>query len=440
MPRGGAPDQTGSAARSRSAHVTRRSILLGVILLPACSQATGQEADSARPEMFGARAGPGDRAQALANTTALRNAFNSGRPIEGGGRSYDILGELRVSVPTQISGMTLRQRAIDTRLEKTVLMDGISGQVSMRDVTIDMMGLQQTAGMGQCSALQISHCSSARLNNVTVINGGGITGVKIIGVGDAEVDGLTIRDFAPRYPEQPVDDVCQGVEFQYSPGFRIRRSGIYNLAATWPDRPRVARQFSRGVVCGHGAGGRIESNTIGPMVEQGIDLSSSRNADIEVIGNRIVDCGTWGVKCANRFRRITIRDNLILRPGCAGVTCSAPGDAGGEAPSDVTISGNTILNPGASGLWAYAEPAGIILYARAEARPNAPSGVTAFGNRIIDDQTVHTMARGLDAQTTGAGGAGPPGPWTPAPGGRPNRAYDNEVSGYLIERSRGWSR
>lgn len=168
------------------------------------------------------------------------------------------------------------------------------------------------------------------------------------------------------------------------------------------------------------------------------ESSSSSNQCLLIQKNEIVDVGTWGVKCANRFRDIVIEENDITRPGCAAITCSAPGDAAGEAPGNVVIRKNKILNAGASGLWAASEPAGVILYARSEAAPNSPWGVTAHDNQITDDQHVHTMFRAFDAVTTAPGGRGPATPWAGRPGVPPNIEYDNTVSGFRVERSRGW--
>lgn len=420
--------------------IVRRALLLGLAVTAALRERPDVgDIDILAPEDFGAVSGHVPLRIALANTKALVAALNGARLIDGGGLSYDVIGELRPTTAARLRSITLRQRSRDPSLEKTYVIDGIPrGEILMQDVVIDMAGLQQSAGMGQCSAIQISNCASVVFRNVSVINGGAITGAKIIGVGTVVVEGFHAHDFAPRYSRQPNDDVCQGIEFQRCRDFQIRGSTMSNLAAWWPDRPAVSRQYSRGIVCGQTRGGSISANSIGPGIEQGIDISSSANRGLRVFDNRVLDAGTWGIKCANHFRDIVIKDNVIERPGCAGIVCSAPGDATGEAPGDVTIVGNTITNAGASGLWSASEPAGIILYARVEAGGNAPSGITASGNRIVDDQPTHSMARGLDALTAPPGGIGPPRPWAAASGATPNREYDNVVVGYRLERARGW--
>jgi hypothetical protein len=169
-----------------------------------------------------------------------------------------------------------------------------------------------------------------------------------------------------------------------------------------------------------------------------VDISGRANRRISIVGNHILDAGTWGVKCANWFNDIFIADNRIIRPGCAGITCSAPGDANGDLPGDVQITRNEIVNPGASGLWRKSEPAGVVLYARQEAGPTAPYGIVAHGNRIIDDQSTPTMMRAFDAVMVGPSGAGIPRAWRTSRADRPNIEFDNRASGFVVERSRGW--
>jgi hypothetical protein len=417
----------------------RRALLMGGVFAPvAC--ALGPADDVRTPESFGARSGPLAPREAMANTLALKAALESGRWIDGGGRSYDIVGVLRPTAAPRVRRLTLRQRSLDSALEKTFIVDGAAGEVTLEDLTVDMMGLQQARGMNQCSAIQISYCPSAILRNVSVINGGGITGATLVSVERVEVQGFVARDFAPRYSREPTDDVCQGIEFQRCRNFRIRASTVRNLAAVWPNRPAVARQYSRGIVCGDSRDGVVEANTIGPEVEQGVDMSSSRgNRNLVVRGNRITDVGTWGVKCANRFLDIVIENNVIVRPGLGGITCSAPVEGGGEAPGRVIIRNNTITDVGASRYWAASEPAGIMLYGREEDPANAPSAIIVYGNVIRDTQASPTMARGLDATIVPVGGRGRASAWRLPRGATANREYSNDVRGFVVARARGWN-
>lgn len=417
----------------------RRAFFLTGLLGPvACGSAPA--VDSITPEAFGARSGPLGLRDAALNTVALKAAMDSGQVIDGGGRVYDVVGVLRPAVATHIRRMTIRQRSPDRGLEKTFLVDGVrTGVVVLEDFTIDMMALQQVRGMNQCSAIQVSDCPSVLLRNVSVINAGGITGATLVSVGRAQVENFVARNFAPRYDREPTDDVCQGIEFQRCRSFSIQGATVRDLAAIWPGRPPTARQYSRGIVCGDSRDGRIELNAVGPGVEQGIDISSGRgNRDIVVRGNRITDAGTWGIKCANRFRDIVIENNVIVRPGLGGIVCSAPVEAGGEAPARITIRNNAITDVGASRLWAGSEPAGVIIYGRSEDLRNAPSGVMVYGNVIRDTQSSPTMARGLDAMIVPVGGRGRPMPWRLPQGVQANLEYDNDISGFVIARARGW--
>ncbi len=421
--------------------IHRRTVLGGLGLLSAvptaaCARSSGE---ALAPEVFGAQAGRVSRAEAIRNVAALKTAFESGRVIDGNGATYEIHGELRITAPPCLRRLTLLQTSVDPKLEKTVVLDGLSaGRIEIEDLVIDLANLQQDAGMGQCSALQISNCASAVLTRVTVRNAGAITGIKVIATPGAVLRDIVIQDFKPRFLREPENDVCQGVEFQLCRGFSISNARVSGLVAQWPGQPALSRQYSRGVVCGSSTDGRIAKSSIGPGVEQGVDVSGRGNRRISVVGNRILDAGTWGVKCANWFNDIIVADNQIIRPGCAGITCSAPGDANGDLPGDVQIIGNEIVNPGASGLWRASEPAGIILYARQETGATAPYGVVARQNRIIDDQSAPTMTRAFDSVMIGTSGTGTLRAWQTSRADRPNIEFDNLASGFTVERSRGW--
>lgn len=418
---------------------SRRTCITGLAALAtttACSKVRAQT--SVSPEAFGVRSGPLSRVEAIVNTEAMRRALEDGRPVDGGGRSYDLHGELRVTQVPVVRAMTLRQRSLDVSLEKFFLVDGLPGTVVMQGVTIDLLGLPQVAGMSQCSAIQISHCGGAFLEDVTVRNGAGITGIKIVATPNAVLRDVTVTGFRPRFDREPRDDVCQGVEFQLCQNFEITQSRFFDIVAGWPSRDSPSREYSRGIAVGNSSHGLIARNEIGPGIEQGIDISGGPNRRIEVLSNQVVDAGTWGIKCANWFNDISIRDNLVVRPGCAGIVCSAPGVRRHPLPGSVTISDNTVIDTGASGLWQHSEPAGIMLYARVDAGADSPTNVVARRNRIIDRQTNPTMVRGLDAVIVGPGGTGANAPWPQLRGPGENREMENVVSGFTLERSRGW--
>ena len=402
---------------------------------------------SASPEKFGAVAGSSvSLLIAGANTVALRNALNSGFRIDGNGQVYEYLGELRPNVACRAGNMTLRQRSTDVTLEKSFLIDGVSsGDIILDGIVFDENNLQKSAGMGQASAVQISNCNArVRLRNVEVRNGGGITGIKIVLCPQVQIINPIVRAFTPVYGSQPLDDVCQGIEFSQCTGFVCTGALIRDMAASWPGRPSVFRQYSRGIVTGSCSGGSISGSTI-IGIEQGIDISGVNNRDIAVTENQILDAGTWGIKCANFFYNITIQRNLIVRPGGAGITCSAPGTTVGAMPSGVLIQGNTILNPGASGLYpansdAFGPrgPCGIKISGRDVAQPGFPDGVVMFGNRIVDDQAVKTGVWGIDVQQTNSSAPDLPDSAFPALSNRKMvQEWDNIIEGFIAGRQRG---
>lgn len=391
---------------------------------------------SVAPELFGVVSGTVSDTVATNNVTRLKAALASGYAVNGGGRTFAVFGEFRPTTGHTLKSITLAQQSSSTALEKTYLVDAVAtGQITLEDVTIDERSLLKSGGMGQCSAIQLSNMNiPITLRNVTVKNGGGITGVKCVSLTNVTVDGYSCFDFTVPYASQPTDDVCQAIEFQLCTNPVIRNSRpVQNMRATWPAMPTPARQYSRGIVFGQCTGGLIANNQIGPDIEQLIDISGASNRNISITGNKLFDGGTWGIKCANFFRNIKISDNLIVRPGAAGVVLSAPGTNVGEMPGSVEITNNTIINPGSSGLWPAGSdtfgptgPRGIAIHGRDVALPGYPNDVNIHGNRILDEQSTRTMVTGIECLQVNTAGANSA--FTYAANIEPNREWNNRIT------------
>lgn len=391
---------------------------------------------SVAPELFGVVSGTVNDTVATNNVTRLKAALAAGYAVNGGGRTFAVFGEFRPTTAHTLKSITLSQQSLSTALEKTYLVDGVaSGQITLEDVTIDERGLLKAGGMGQCSAIQLSNMTlPITLRNVTVKNGGGITGVKCISLTNVTVDGYSCFDFTVPYGVQPSDDICQAIEFQLCTNPVMRNSRpIQNMRATWPSMPTPARQYSRGIVFGQCTNGLISNNQVGPNIEQLIDVSGASNRNISIIGNKLFDGGTWGIKCANFFRNIKISGNLIVNPGAAGVVLSAPGTNVGEMPGSVEITDNTIINPGSSGLWPAGSdafgptgPRGIAVHGRDVALPGYPNDVNIHDNRILDDQSTRTMVTGIECIQTNTAAANSA--FTYAANIEPNREWNNRIT------------
>jgi hypothetical protein len=363
----------------------------------------------APPEGFGAQYGVLSALDAQINTQKLRDAINSGRMIDGGGRTYDFYGELRPTLACRLRNIVLRQRST-LSTEKQFLLDGLTApEISFENVVLDCAGLVQAGGMAQARGMQISsYAGRLVINGLAIINGDAISAIELVGLTAPEIKGLKIRDFYPVLASAPIDDVCQGLVLTGCTNAVVAEFDIADMVASWPSAPSVRRQFSRGIAVGTSTGGVIRDGRV-RNVEQGIDLTGGAYS-YRVAGNLIVDAGTWGVKCANRFNDITIEGNEIIRPGNAGVVLSAPGDNTGVQPSRVTVRNNTIKDPGASGLWPAGSdslgargPAGIKVNGRSVAVAGYPAGVRIVRNTIEDSQSVKTMVWGVDVTTATSG-------------------------------------
>lgn len=355
------------------------------------------------PEFYGAVSGTVSASVAISNTLALKVAVNTGIKIDGRGRTYDIYGEYRPTLACRLSNITLRQRSTDSAIEKHFLIDGLTASdILLDNVTIDCNGLTQVGEQSQARAIQISSfVGRLVMRDCTVINGKNITAVELVGLVNPVVTGLRVREFYPSFATEPTDDVCQGLLLTNCTNPVVSGFDIENMVASWPGAPTVRRQYSRGLVVGNSTGGLITGGRV-RNVEQPIDLTGGAYG-FTVSNNLVIDAGTWGIKCANRFNDITVENNTIIRPGFAGIVITAPASVTGVMPSRVTVRNNTIKDPGSSGLWGAGSdalgprgPAGIKVGGTSTAVAGYPAGIRMFGNTIEDSQTAKTMVWGID--------------------------------------------
>lgn len=398
-----------------------------------------------RPEFFGVVSGALSEAAAGLNRIKMQLALDAGVTIDGGGRSYDIAGTLEFeAASSRLKNITLRQRSTNLLLEKTLFADGLSSQIVIENVTIDMMGLQQSGGISQCQALQVSNCAKPVVRGCLIKNGGGITGMLIYNCTDPIIERNEIRDFAPSFSAQPTDDTCQAIEVQLCSNFKVTDNVIKNLDAVWPGRPAVRRQYSRGIAVGACLVGQVSNNVVSG-VEQPIDITGNGNENIAVFGNNVSDGGGYGVKFANRFFNVMAYGNTIVRMELGGIVFSAPREpsAATPYPRNGEAFGNLIVDTGKRGLYPVNSdafgprgPTGVSVIGRAEYFASYPAGIKIHDNRILDNSAVPTTAWGVFQFQANVGADDSAFPLTA--GVQVNEEYGNVIEG-CANRAKGFS-
>lgn len=288
------------------------------------------------PEHYSVIAGPMSAAAALVNTARLKAALETGRIIDGGGRTYYINGELRpVTNFDTFRNATLVQTGPVT-MEKTFLLDGLSGW-TLDTITVDLQGLQQTGGLNQCYGVQVSACTDFVARNITVRNGGAITGILFTGCSDAIIDRPRVKDLVGQFAVEPVDDVMQGIGIVSCSRMRVIGLDVRRIRANWPGRPVKSRHYSRGLVGGDLTDVHFDF-PFASEVEQAFDFTGQPpNTRSSINLACATDCSTWGIKLANRAYGMDVNGGTFYRIGRGAVT------VGGAFNSDLPFAGDIFI-------------------------------------------------------------------------------------------------
>lgn len=351
--------------------------------------------DWVSPEDFGA-AGNGttdDRAALLA-------AMQSGRRVDGGGRTYAVAGVLQPSSFSGLQNIVIKQTS-PSALQTLYLFS--LANVSLNNVEIDANGQVGNGSQGSSHALYIHNCDNARVSDVTVRNGGAISGVTFQTISGLHASRVRVLNFAADFASQPTDDEFHGIYVVGVQRFVLSDCTVDTQTPNWPGRPTIFRRWGRGFVFAACAGGEV-SNCIARNVDQGFDATGSAlNSNIVFSDCMTFDCTTVGFKTANFWQNITYADCFAVRSGFFGYLFGGASEVG-QTPQSASASNCWAVDTGSSGLWSptgqfVGAPTGFRIM-NAPTDPSYPRAVRFRNCFALDQQTTKTMYTGFSSDVS----------------------------------------
>ncbi len=399
--------------------VDRRRLLVSGLAFSAAA-AVGRTAwADAGPLAFGAKGdGQAD------DTAALQRALARG-PVDGGGRTYGVSGQLRFGPDFRgLANCTLRQLARADH-NRTLLIEGaadfrISHVAVIRGDQDDEVLVQRD--MQDNAGIWIQDCRRFTLDGVSARGGGIGTGLVI-----DQCDSFTATDVQAggiryRLRRRPADDMLQGVWINRSTRFQLVRPIVGDLGGQ--DDQGFSRDNNRAIAVSGSSAFKI----IGAQVfqcGQGLDVTGSEgNHDFEVTGGRAVDCWTWGFKFANSAFRGRVSGAVAERCGLGGFVVSGRSELTDPLPQDIEIADCRALDCGRQGSNNTTFGFGVL---RARPDPDYPRRVRFVRCHAEDRRSPPGMKWGFFNEI-------------PAPPGQINTMQDCTQAGALVAPTRGFGK
>lgn len=300
-------------------YISRREIFFPVLFLPISIMSCS----AARSHKLTDMGAVGD---GMTNdTVAIMKALRSGRPMDGEGKTFAIIGNILVD--GGFAGLTNATfvHKVDSASDGQALIIKNSQGFAIQNLSVRQSGDNHppsTRSMMDRSAFFIQNCSDFTLEQVSVSGGGCGTGLTLHGCHDFETTDILVEQRQTSAAIMPPDDVLQGFWIQLSHGFRVIRPKVRSIGV------RVKGEFladqSRGLVIGGSSHFEIVDLDVS-AVGQGLDITGGDgNHDFKVLRGHARDCGTWGFKFANTARNGTITDAIAERCGLGGFVASGP--------------------------------------------------------------------------------------------------------------------
>ncbi len=292
--------------------------------------------DYVSPEDFGAVAVE-NGGTAVDNQAALLAALQSGRPIDGHGRTYKHSVQLTPSTFKGVRGLEfawLDATAMQTQQFHVKLMDVPAGAF-VRKCVFDL-GNQVDCGSHDDSSRgglfvttsnpNVTFNSEIDVSRNRAKGDGNGTRLMVRSTADSSIVGNVIHKGTAGSTPDPTNDIANGLEVTQGYNNTVSGNIIAGMAARIGGV--ATRICTRGILVTEQRHSRLVANGIRD-VDQGIDCSgaidatnTNGNVGLSITGNTISDVRKFGIKAANVTRDTVIEANTIVRYGLAAIAVS----------------------------------------------------------------------------------------------------------------------
>lgn len=343
------------------------------------------------------------------DNAAFLAALESGRMVDGGGRTFAIRNVLRPSIFAGLRNCKLKW--LDPADHPTgALLDiiDISG-FEISDVAIDIGAETNTGSAGDSdrnglrihsSEPGVTAVEGFRVSRVDVTGDGHGSRIQIRGARRFQVEGCYVHDGVASYNVDPSNDIANGFDFKHCTNFTFANNRVDRLLAVIGGT--AVNLNTRGYLVAE-CQDFLDVNNSASMVGQGCDYSGAITGTDPIgvrgfskIGGVYTDCGYFGIKFANVARDGLVSDVLVIRPGMIGVVASGSnvpltGAAEQLNTQNIDFHDCKVVDP--TGLNGYASQGFRAM--RNVNSPSWPRGIRFHNCVAVDTQAVPKMAYGF---------------------------------------------
>lgn len=352
-----------------------------------------------RLEMFGA-VGTGS----ANDKAALERALTVGRRIVGDWQTvYGVSGNVELPALADLFDLRFRQLAPNTANCRTLFSNGKNG-VRLYRVQVDRNGDGTQGALFTHAGIQIYGGSGHKLEDVEVFGNDMGNGLHMIACTDFEVIRPNVHDINYVLGSNPGDDRIHGILFQLCTDFRVTSPKVRALGGNFGSG--ATTRWSRGIAFG----GCVDFEVMGGRVrdvDQGVDITGSDgNGRFRFVGTEVMDCWSWGFKCANSAYQGTFVACHGIRCGYAPFVVSGAVEAGLPLPGRIDFIACQGIDTGSNGAWAAQMPTAFLIM-QGSFDISYPRPVRFIDCSANDNQATKTMAYGYRNQVTGTAAGQP---------------------------------
>jgi hypothetical protein len=347
------------------------------------------------PRDFGA-VGNGLANDTTAVVAALRSAFRSRRPLDGGNAVFAVSGDIRLAGYTAPWIYSLRLRQLNPANDrKTLYLVGCEG-IRVDRLEIDVGSSKSIGYMNESGGLWIDGGSRHKVSNVDVFGHGKNSLIAIWNTRSSIYTGLCARDAA--FDDRDAqDDVLQGIWLNANTDCILQNAIASNLGGNASFRgKRFPNLRSRGIALG----GNLRCDVIDPSVrdvDQGVDITGSEgNIGCAVVRGRAFQCTSAGLKFANSAENCRASGFVSERCGSQGFLISGPNEILSHFTSHIELSDCIAIDIGYNHF--PTTSAGFMIQAGAKATGplvHYPNAIRLLRCRALDTQAEKTLEYGF---------------------------------------------
>ena len=270
------------------------------------------------------------------DSAALVKAFSSGRPVDGEGLTYGVVGSLRIGAMFKgASNCVLRQFAGSER-GRVLSIENASG-FNFSNVRLLRSNGDDNAfvesDVGEQGGFWFLRCSQFKMSRVVATGGGVGTSLTLSDCSVFSIEDPKVSSIRYHRHQRPRDDILHGIWLNRCRQFELVRPWVTDLGGV--DDQGFSRDNNRAIAVSGCQAFRITDLTVSDC-GQGLDVTGSDgNHDFQIVRGHAANCWTWGFKFANSAQHVRVSGAIAEACGLGGFVVSGRSELSDPPPEDI---------------------------------------------------------------------------------------------------------